>query len=167
MMSSSLMPFWRHMESILVQKTIDCHLIWFVRWRQSCWSGVFGQVDGSLVAMVFFFSSSSFLSLEPWYSYRAFKNSVMSSSLYLFWIWSLFFLFLFVLILMLLEVFFFNFIHQHLVSFNFCIQYGPYSFDWCFLIFCIYLFFLILSFRILFHFILFPNLVLIFVLFFF
>jgi hypothetical protein len=114
-----------------------------------------------------FFSSSSFLSLEPWYSYRAFKNSVMSSSLYLFWIWSLFFLFLFVLILMLLEVFFLNFIHEHLVSFNFCIQYGPYSFDWCFLIFCIYLFFLILSFRILFHFIFFPNLVLIFVLFFF
>jgi hypothetical protein len=49
---------------------------------------------------------------------------------------------------MLLEVFvFFNFIPPHLIWFNFCIQFSPYSFDWYFCIlknFAFKIFFLIL-----------------------
>jgi hypothetical protein len=50
------------------------------------------------------------------------------------------------LIIMLLEVFFFNFIPQHLISFNFCIQSGSHSFDCYFFIFCIFFLFCPLGF---------------------
>jgi hypothetical protein len=90
---------------------------------------VFGQVNGSLVAMNFFSHPLLFSLLGLGIPIEPLKIQLCPPVYICFEFDPHFFLFLFVLILMLLEVFFFNFIHQHLVSFNFCIQYGPYSFD--------------------------------------
>ena len=75
--------------------------------KVACWA--------SQVAMSFFFLLPFFsLSPRPRYLCQAFKNWVVSSSLYLFWVWSSFFWFLFVLILMLCKVF----CQFHLFAFN-------------------------------------------------
>ena len=119
------------------------------------------------LAVMIFFSSPSFLSPRPWYSWWALKNLVVSFNLYLFQIWSSFFWFLFVSILMLLKVYyFFNFIPQHVISFNFCIQFG-YHFFYCYFLSFARFFCQFFSFNILFHLILYHILVLIFLIFFF
>jgi len=66
-------------------------------------------------AAISFFSPTFFFSSKPSYLCQAFKNSVVSSNLYLFWVWSSFFWFLFILMLMLRKVFFYQF---HLFAFN-------------------------------------------------
>jgi len=106
--SESFVLFWRRVRMITVAKKTwslshlmrkDVTYLW--RWRVCQGSG-----DSATMS---FFSYPSFLSPGPWYPCQTFKNLVVSSILYLFWVWSLFFWFIFASISMLLEVYFFQF----------------------------------------------------------
>jgi len=84
---SSIHPIWKVAAHLLGRRVLSSE-----RW--------FGN-DWSFYSYLLSLSLSLSLSHMPRYTCRALTNSIVSSSLYLFWVWSLFFWFLFLLDFML------------------------------------------------------------------
>jgi len=143
-------------------KIVKCHLPWFSWSVLTCSSWLLGMCtqrhnNWNLLDIFsshffsLFFSSSALMCqcIKVFYHFFSF-NLVFILFITIYFIFYLFLL-----------IFFFNFVPRHLVSFNFYIKFGPYSFDCCFFSFLNWILFSISFLNIWFQFIFMWNLIII------